>query len=60
LKEGERDYPEIKEKVSEHYTGKLLDGKVFDTSHGEVAKKADFLMKAGHINHTSSLWEQEV
>jgi len=40
LKEGEGDYPEIQQKVSVHYTGKLLDGKVFDTSHGELAKES--------------------
>ena len=40
LKAGEEDYPEIKEKVSVHYTGKLLDGKVFDTSPGELAKES--------------------
>jgi len=40
LKAGEGNYPEIKQKVSVHYTGKLLDEKVFDTSPGELAKES--------------------
>ena len=39
--EGKGDKPEIGDNVSVHYTGKLVNGEVFDTSVESVAKEND-------------------